>query len=251
LGEGSRPTQQALALIELFHAAQNKGLTPEDYDGTWCAEPITNLEQTDPDAAEWKLIRFDVAVTVSAMRYVSDLHIGRVNPRLFHFGLDIEQKRYDLSEFLWQRLVSASDVQAVLETIEPPFAAYRRTLQALQKYLELSRHTPGPPLVAPTRIVRPGEAYPDASTLAQLLRSLGDLSPEASVPQSENAYQGALVDAVKHFQRRHGLEPDGCLGPHTLKELNTPLSRRVAQLQLTLERLRWLPHEFAQPPRPC
>jgi murein L,D-transpeptidase YcbB/YkuD len=86
------------------------------------------------------------------------------------------------------------------------------------------------------------------STLAQLLGSLGDLSPEAPVPFSGNVYQGALVDAVKHFQRRHGLEEDGCLGPHTLKELNTPLNRRVAQLQLTLERWRWLPHKFTQPP---
>jgi murein L,D-transpeptidase YcbB/YkuD len=245
---GSRPTQQALVLTELFHVAENKGLINKDYDGTWCAEPIANLEQTDPDAAELKLIRFDVALTVSAMRYISDLHIGRVNPRQFHFGLDIEHEKYDLSEFLRQRLVSASDVQAVLETIEPPFAAYHRTLQALQKYLELARQTPGVPLVAPRKIVRPGETYADLSTLARVLRSLGDLSPEAPVPLSENLYEGALVDAVKHFQHRHGLEPDGCLDPHTLKELNTPLSRRVAQLQLTLERWRWLPHEFARPP---
>jgi murein L,D-transpeptidase YcbB/YkuD len=194
------------------------------------------------------LIRFDVALTMSVMRYVSDLHIGRVNPQLFHFGLDIEQEKYDLSEFLRQRLVSASDVKAVLETIEPPFAGYHRTLQALQRYLELARHPPGPPLAAPREIVRPGETYPDVSTLAQLLGSLGDLSPEAPVPFSGNVYQGALVDAVKHFQRRHGLEEDGCLGPHTLKELNTPLNRRVAQLQLTLERWRWLPHKFTQPP---
>jgi L,D-transpeptidase YcbB len=246
--KGSRPTQQAVALIELFQAAENKGLRPEDYDGQGSDERIASLEQIDPEAAELKLINFDVALTVSAMRYVSDLHNGRVNPRLFHFGLDIEKKKYDLSEFLRQRLVSASDVKAALETIEPPFAAYHRTLQALQKYLALARQIPGPPLVAPRKIVRPGETYPDASSLARLLRSLGDLSPGPDVPVFESIYQGALVDAVKHFQRRHGLEPDGCLDPHTLKELNTPLSRRVAQLQLTLERWRWLPHEFEQPP---
>jgi len=246
--QGSRPTQQAVALIELFQAAENKGLRSKDYGGQGFDERIASLEQTDPDAAELTLVQFDVALTVSAMRYVSDLHIGRVNPRKFHFGLDIEQKKYDLSEFLRQRLVSASDVKAVLETIEPPFRAYHRTLQALQKYLELSRQPNGPPLVAPRTIVRPGETYPNVSALAQLLRSLGDLSPEAPVPLFGNVYQGALVDAVKHFQRRHGLEEDGCLGPHTLKELNTPLSRRVAQLQLTLERWRWLPHEFTLPP---
>jgi len=53
---------------------------------------------------------------------------------------------------------------------------------------------------------------------------------------------------VKHFQRRHGLEPNGILDAPTLRELNTPLSRRVTQLQLALERMRWLPHEFTRPP---
>jgi murein L,D-transpeptidase YcbB/YkuD len=56
-----------------------------------------------------------------------------------------------------------------------------------------------------------------------------------------------LVEAVKRFQARHGLERDGRIGAATLAELNTPLSRRVLQLQLTLERWRWIPHEFAQP----
>ena len=61
-------------------------------------------------------------------------------------------------------------------------------------------------------------------------------------------YKDTLVNGVKHFQRRHGLEPNGLIDAATIKELNTPLSRRVMQLQLTLERLRWLPREFDRPP---
>jgi murein L,D-transpeptidase YcbB/YkuD len=61
-------------------------------------------------------------------------------------------------------------------------------------------------------------------------------------------YGAALVEAVKHFQRRHGLEDDGRLGADTLKQLNVPLSDRVRQLQLALERWRWLPSEFSAPP---
>ena len=43
-------------------------------------------------------------------------------------------------------------------------------------------------------------------------------------------------------------KPNGIIDTHTFKELNTPLSQRVVQLKLTLERWRWLPHEFEQPP---
>ena len=57
-----------------------------------------------------------------------------------------------------------------------------------------------------------------------------------------------LVTAVKRYQRRHGLEPNGLIDGRNCKDLNTPFSHRVAQLQLTLERLRWLPHQFQRPP---
>jgi murein L,D-transpeptidase YcbB/YkuD len=38
------------------------------------------------------------------------------------------------------------------------------------------------------------------------------------------------------------------IGKTTLEQLNTPLSYRVRQLQLTLERWRWVPHEYSAPP---
>jgi hypothetical protein len=57
-----------------------------------------------------------------------------------------------------------------------------------------------------------------------------------------------LVNAVKRFQTRHGLDPDGRIGKTTLAQLNTPLSHRIRQLKLTLERWRWVPHEFDRPP---
>ncbi len=244
---GSRPTEQARALIELLRGAESKGLEPEDYEGVRWAERLGKLEQLNPRTVEMEYIRFDVALTVSTMRYISDLRVGRVNPREFHFGLDIEHKRYDLSEFLRQ-LVETQDLHAAMETVEPPFPGYRRTLGALQTYLELARNDDGERLPNPKRVVKPGDMYPGLPRLTRLLRSLGDLPGAAVTPESATVYQGALVEAVKHFQGRHGLEPNGRIDSHTLRELNTPPSRRLVQFQLTLERWRWLPHEFARPP---
>ena len=62
------------------------------------------------------------------------------------------------------------------------------------------------------------------------------------------AYEGALVDAVKNFQLRHGRYPNGRIDAQTLADLNVPLSRRVRQMQLTLERWRWLPDEYQKAP---
>jgi len=65
---------------------------------------------------------------------------------------------------------------------------------------------------------------------------------------SSTVYQGTLPEAVKHFQGRHGIESTGLIDEETLKALNTPIARRVTQLELTLERWRWAPHEFVRPP---
>jgi murein L,D-transpeptidase YcbB/YkuD len=181
------------------------------------------------------------------MRYVSDLHIGRVNPQHFKFNLDVSAKKYDLPTFLRDKLMHGADVRAELNQAEPPFAGYKRTLRALQQYMESSRQDDGEQLPVPAKPVDPGGTYDGVPRLTRLLRLLGDL-PDGAASESSNVYAGPLVDAVKHFQARHGLGPDGRLGTQTLKQLNTPLSFRVEQLRLTLERWRWVPYQFPQPP---
>jgi len=81
-----RPTPQALAIIEVFEQADRNGLDAEDYDGSRWKERLAREFQAGNDA------RFDAALSVCVMRYVSDLHIGKVNPRHFSFGLSVESK---------------------------------------------------------------------------------------------------------------------------------------------------------------
>jgi murein L,D-transpeptidase YcbB/YkuD len=77
---------------------------------------------------------------------------------------------------------------------------------------------------------------------------VGDLPADANVPEDETIYQGPLVDAVKSFQRRHGRDSDGRIGAQTLADLNVPLRQRVRQMQLTLERWRWMPDAYQKAP---
>ncbi len=243
--QGSQPVPQARSLIEIFKNAGKKGLNPEDYDASRWEERVRALQASasGPEAA-----RFDVALTVCTMRYVSDLRIGRINPAHFKVGLSVEKKKYDLAQFLRERIMTASDVQAVLDGVEPPFPGYRRTEEALGHYLELARTDDGEKLPEVTKPIDPGQSYAGVSRLAHFLRLVGDLPADATLTGDDQTYAGALVDAVKRFQRRHGLDSDGRIGPGTIKQLNVPLQQRVLQLQLTLERWRWLPAEFSAPP---
>ena len=242
--QNGRPTPQAQAMIAILGEATGKGLDPADYDAAQWPARIDKLRS----ASTSDVARFDLAMTVSVMRYLSDLHLGRVNPRYFHFGFDVDHYKYDLSSFLRERLVSSPEVEAALATVEPPFDGYRRTEKALQRYLQLAQRDDGQQLPMPKRPVGIGDEYSGMQRLQRLLCLLGDLQRDACGMEVSDVYTNPMADSVKHFQSRHGLEPDGRLDQGTIRELNVPLRQRVLQLQLTLERWRWLPHEFAQPP---
>jgi L,D-transpeptidase YcbB len=243
----SKASPNAKAMIDLLKSADRKGLEPEDYDGPRWRARIASLEHGNA-ASESDLLHFDVALTVSAMRYISDLHRGRLNPRSVHMALDVENSELDLSEFIRLKIVSASDVEAALADLEPPFPTYHRTIRALQSYLALANSGDGAPLPTPPRAVYPGETYSAMPRLTRLLTLFGDLPKKNTTSKPADLYERSLVAGVKKFQERHGLEPDGRIDSETVKALNVPLKHRITQLQLTLERFRWMPRRFSRPP---
>jgi L,D-transpeptidase YcbB len=243
--EDTQPTAETRQIIEELKHADEKGLRVEEYDGPLWDARIAAFTRSE-SSSETDAIDFDVALTVSTMRFLSDLHLGRVNPPALHFQIAAGDKSMDLSEFLRNQIIHTSDVHTVVQSVEPQFLAYRRTLQALHTYLELARTDDGELLPFPRKAIRAGETYSGVPRLARLLQSLGDLP--TLLKNDRQTYDSELAQAVMHFQQRHGLEPNGHLDRRTLAELNTSLGRRVLQLQLTLERWRWLPQNFSQPP---
>lgn len=240
-----QPTQQALAVIGALKASQQKGLNPDDYDASRWDDRLNALKSSPTADTQ---ARFDAALTVGVMRYISDLHIGRVNPKHFDFGIDIEQKKYNLPQFVMQDVIHASDVGAVLADVEPSYSGYKRTEEALQHYLQLEAQGDGPPVPEVAKTVAPGQSYSGLPQLVARLRLFGDLRASTVVDTSSGVYSGPVVDGVKTFQSRHGLATDGKLGNETIRRMNVPLAARVVQLQDALERWRWLPPSFPQPP---
>jgi len=241
----SGPTAQATEIIQVLQDADSKGLRAEDYDATRWAARLAGMRaghSADDEA------RFDAALTVCLMRYISDLRIGRVNPRRVEFDYDVSSKKLDLPRFLREHFVNGTDLASVADKIEPPVAGYRRLRSALQQYLVLAKKDDGTKLLDPIREVQPGGWYSDTQRLAKRLRLLGDLPDSAIVTPDANTFEGALVSAVTHFQGRHGLRQTGQLDSDTVREMNVPLNDRIEQMRLTLERYRWIRYTFAEPP---
>jgi murein L,D-transpeptidase YcbB/YkuD len=245
--QGGKLTAQATELIGILEDAELKGLDNKDYDGARWPERLRVLQSTS-GATESALVKFDVALTVSAVRYGSDLHLGKVDPKVLHKDFDPELQKHDPGAFLWQNVVGAHSVKEALAPIESPYPGYQRTLVALQRYLQMAKEEVPDPLPQVKKPIAPGQEYEGTEKLVRRLQFLGDLPPPVSVSENSQTYTGEVVEGVKHFQVRHGLEAAGKLGPQTITELNRPMSERVEALRLTLERWRWLPHSFTQPP---
>jgi len=242
--EGGQITPQARVLIGLFEHADEKGINAVDYDATRWAERLYHL---DRGTTESELAKFDLAVSITLMRYISDLHIGRINPRNLRFDLDIESKKYYLPKMLTDIKDSASPA-AMLAPIEPPYDDYKRLQSVLQTYRRIAAEAAMEPPLPVVKKLKPGEAYAALPQLARMLTRVGDLSDVAQVDLTRGIYDGELVAAVKRFQSRHGIEANGVIAEKTFTALNVPLGMRVRQIQWALERLRWAPMEFPRPP---
>jgi L,D-transpeptidase YcbB len=254
-------TPQAETLIQAFANANQKGLRPDDYDAArWIqrVDRIKSIEKSHDtsDNAQDAIAQFDAAMTISAMRYISDLHSGRVNPQHLNFDIDVPAKRaaFDLPAFLNDQVAEADDVSAAIASIEPQNPMYAGTERALEQYLALAKRQDAAPIALLAAVPKPidiGQPYPAPAlfALATRLSFEGDMQGVGPAGQSTvgSVYTQDYADAVKHYQGRHGLTPDGKLTQATIDSLNVPMDFRVQQLALSLERWRWLDDTYMQP----
>jgi murein L,D-transpeptidase YcbB/YkuD len=242
-----QPTMQAAQLLAQLQSVTDSGLDGEDYGAARLADLLSRLERERPAAAE-QVQRADAALSAAALALAHDLHLGRIAPRLAGFAIDPGRAPLDGPALLAQ-LAHGSDVATGLAALEPPFVHYRLLKAALRRYRDLARDpalTQLPPL--PRRALRLGDRYAGAAALRRLLAGLGDLPAGAGGSGTDaELMDSVLIDGLSRFQGRHGLAADGILARRTFQALTTPLSARVRQIELTLERWRWLP-PFKAPP---
>jgi murein L,D-transpeptidase YcbB/YkuD len=143
----------------------------------------------------------------------------------------------DPEELLAAALAAGRAAEA-LDELRPAFAGYAALRGALAQYRAAAERG-GWPVVLPGATLGPGSAGTAVAALRARLRASGDLPDDDQATNS--AFDADLADAVRRFQRRHGLPADGLVGAATLAALNTPVEARIRQIELNLERWRWLP----------
>lgn len=238
-----RPTPQAAVAITALSAAGAKGLAPADYDAGALGAMARRLSGTEGPSAD-EVAAFDVALTVSLMRFVVGVHSGKIDPRQVGYSLDVRPKQFDLWAFL-PELARDPDPAARIAALDPPFPLYARLQETLTRYRELAARTDLPAIPELPKL-RPGDEAAGLVAVRAWLRATGDLGGDATPPTQAAQYDPTLAAAVKRFQHRHGLEADGVIGPATLRALRVSPPQRVRQIELAMERVRWLPYAFPE-----
>ncbi|HET8623478.1 MAG TPA: L,D-transpeptidase family protein [Gemmatimonadales bacterium] len=230
--EGRLSSAGQAAIGSLLGAASH-GLAPEDYD----AAPLDSLAQgSGPSLPPAEVGRLDLMLSVDLIRYLDDLRRGR-SKGVVRSGTVARMDPPDWADAIDQGLRGDS-IGKLADQAAPALTQYRNLRALLARYRRLARDTVAFAALPAVPPAMPGQPYAALTELKRRLVLVGDLAGAGS---GDTLYTGEAVEAVRQFQRRHGLEPDGVIGPATSAALNVPPARRVRQIELALERIRWLP----------
>ncbi|MBC7447248.1 MAG: L,D-transpeptidase family protein [Hymenobacteraceae bacterium] len=243
---------QADKLLEKVADAKSEGLDPATY------RPLTMdvqkkfaaLRAAKKGEADPNLIRqTDLALSALYFAYAGDFYKGTVDPHI-NESVDWSVKRNKIK--LYRAL------QTILQERESTYPYYEfgslhpeydRLRHALSQYRALQKRG-GWSTVPAIRKLEPGQT--DSVAVPALRRRLlpsAGATAAVGAGTTRSASQSALYDpqlvgAVKAFQDRHGLRPDGIVGMGTVEALNVPVDARIDQLLLNMERWRWIPKKL-------
>ena len=235
-------------LLEALRRAGEHGLDPEDY-------ALTRLDLLGAqigkapldDAAVARLADFDLLMTAAFFRYASDLSTGRVHPDEIRNDWHTNPPELDPLTKLGEAL-KGDKLTELLEALPPSHAGYARLRDALRGLREVEA-AGGWPSIPEGEKLGPQSRGTRVTLLRQRLSEPSGEEDSATGAKADagESFDQALVQAVRRFQERHGIDPDGKVGAITLAELNVPVEQRIRQVELNLERWRWIPRRLGDP----
>lgn len=241
---GVEITPAALQLLGVLENIGREGIEPERYGYAELADTTKVLRATnpmDPAAPVGSFARWDVRLTRAFLLAAQDLRDGRV-PRA---ALDpdwLTDPRHDDPVGILDEALRQHQPRNALAALVPREPEYERLRDALARYREIESRG-GWAILPRGGEVRRGAEGEDVAALRRRLTASEDLPPGATGA----GFDRRLEAAVRAFQGRHGLDPTGRVDAPTRTALNVTVQKRIRQIELNLERRRWLPDSLGDP----
>jgi murein L,D-transpeptidase YcbB/YkuD len=245
--EDAEPRAQMEALSKALWSAEHEGLDPQLYN-------VSMLDARRQEASKGFLTKkgfdpreagtLDVWLTYLYLKYASDLADGLSDLAKADPTWKIQPEKFDPLAHL-EKALEDNHITESLDSLKPENAQYAGMRKALADYRAIAKKGGWGSLPANLRL-KPNQTHAAVPALAKRLEATGDYTGRIPAEGQPAQYTTDLVEAVKRFQRRHGLQDDGIIGAPTVAEMNVPVEQRVQQLELNLERWRWLPNDLGK-----
>ncbi len=229
---------QVMELISLIEATEADGLDPADYH-LQDVEHIYRERQSGRIISPLERAVTEIMLTDSLIRLGYHQLFGKVNPYTLDPNWNFLRELHGMDPAATvQEAIDSPSLTVFLQEVIPRSRMYRQLQAALAQYREIAANG-GWPQIPDGPVLRPGDTDERVSVLAQRLAISGDLeSIQTFAPMT--TYDAFVQEGIERFQARHGIEVDGVIGPATLRALNVPAEERVEQLEVNLERARWV-----------
>ena len=219
-------------LLAFLDTIENHGLQAYKYR-------LEDIRALVGDTHPRALAELEMLLTSAFIDLGRDLTRGRVLPSTVSKQNDISVTELGAA-YLLDGAEQVDDLGPYLEKLMPEDKRYHRLVEALKKYRDIAS-AGGWPEIPAGKPLKPGDTDVRLPLLRELLVTVGDMDP-ATRPV-DDTYDKTTVAAVRKFQERHGLTDDGVIGATTLEQMNVPVDKRIRQLEVNLERRRWLDRE--------
>lgn len=232
--DNGAPNAMLKALMANFETAGRHGLNPVDY---WDSEMASLLEKVTRNSQNW--VTFELAATEAMIRYATHLSTGRFDPELV--DTDIKFKRKTFNEYKELSAVveaGPAGLQSGLDSFAPTHYRYRDLLQILSQLRDMKTRGGWQPVTMTAPFLKKGANDPAVLAVRQRLNQMGYKVSLAG----GNLFDDELEVAVRTYQTANGLTVDGAIGPKEfLRSLNYTVGQRISQVEVSMEKLRWLP----------
>jgi murein L,D-transpeptidase YcbB/YkuD len=230
-------------LLALVRESTDDGLNPADYhlealESLWRE---VRIRPTPDNVAD-----LDVLATDAYMLLLYHLYFGKVDPVSLEptWNFSTREVTGERAFEYVARAIAEGRLRETAAAARPSHWMYDHGRRALRAYRRIEAGG-GWPQVPDGPTLKPGMTDPRVAALRRRLNVTGDLLDQ---PLDSELYDAALEAAVRSFQERHRLTPDGAVGRATLRELNVPVGDRIRQIRVNLERGRHILHEIGDEP---
>ncbi|MBN9025682.1 MAG: L,D-transpeptidase family protein [Rhizobiales bacterium] len=229
---------RAEALVAILNDAGADGLRPDDYPTD---QLLSLMQRADPEDFRG-LALIELYFSAAFLEYSADLSVGRFLPSKVDPNFFLKTRTFDQAAAL-QAISRVDDLDEYFDVAQPPSSYYASLRGALAQYRELQAEGGWEPVpLGPT--LKPGMTDPRVGALRERLAVTDGADPAAA--GNAELYDAELVKAVERFQARHGLDVDGVVGPAALVAMNVPIEDRIQEIELAMERWRWMPRDLGQ-----